>query len=85
MSFSMIFAGTIMPALGEKLNGILEVDLVEAPRPQALVEDIAQHGADYCGKAAPGSRYQKIKAGEIAGKSSNENWAVRCMKRYAAG
>jgi hypothetical protein len=24
----------------------------------------------------------QIKAGEIAGKSSNENWAVRCMKRY---
>ena len=26
----------------------------------------------------------QIKAGEIAGKSSNENWAVRCMKRCAA-
>lgn len=26
----------------------------------------------------------QIKVGEIAGKSSNENWAVRCMKRYAA-
>jgi hypothetical protein len=25
----------------------------------------------------------QIKVGEIAGKSSNENWAVRCMKRYA--